>query len=128
MSEPSQLSAIQLLQDWAKWLITIESATIGGCILALGPKLSSGSKFFIVSAVICFTLSVFVTAVLLGSLPSLVDNLSRVNSDQTTKPLYHYPIGSKFSLGTLIRWQYLLLAAGLICLFLWVSIKALSLN
>lgn len=88
--------------------------------------MSGGIKFFIVSAAICFTLSVFVTAVLLGSLPSLVDNLSRASSDQPAKQLYQYRIGSMISLGTLIRWQYMLLAAGLICLLLWVSIKALS--
>ena len=79
MSENSNaLDGLKLISDWAKWLITIEAGAIAiiGAVArtdkAPPPQLV---KVFVTGAIICFLISIAAAALLLLSLPEIVQNL-----------------------------------------------------
>lgn len=79
MNENSNaLEGLKLISDWAKWLITIEAGAIAiiGAIArtdkAPPPQLV---KVFVTAAIICFIVSIAAAALLLLSLPEIVQKL-----------------------------------------------------
>ncbi len=72
------LEALKLISDWAKWLITIQTAVIaviGAGVGEKGSAMTRTAKILATGAVACFVASVAVAAVLLLSLPEITQNL-----------------------------------------------------
>jgi hypothetical protein len=72
------LEALKLISDWAKWLITIQTAVIaviGAGVSDKGAAMTRTAKILATGAVGCFVASVAVTAVLLLSLPEITQSL-----------------------------------------------------
>ena len=72
------LEGLKLISDWAKWLITIESAAIA--LIGTVINADKGApphlvKILITVAIVCFLVSIAAAALLLLSLPEIVQNL-----------------------------------------------------
>jgi hypothetical protein len=89
LAKKQQMEAIKLLNDWSKWVITIETAAIAG-IFAVLKELSSarGSglwlqicavalNLLLLAAVAAFILSIYNAAQLLYSLPGITEQLPK---------------------------------------------------
>ena len=78
MSDTSNaLEGIRLISDWAKWLITIETAAIaviGAAFKQDGVRPSSVSKVLATAAVVSFVISIAAAALLLLSLPEIAQS------------------------------------------------------
>jgi hypothetical protein len=78
IDRPSDLEALRLIGDWAKWLVTIET----GAIAIIGASSTSDklvipifAKVLGTAAIICFLISIAVVAVLLLTLPEIAQRL-----------------------------------------------------
>lgn len=80
MSEiPSNLDALNLISDWAKWLVAIQTgaiALVGSLFTSDNSPVDLVSKAFGTSAIICFLVSIGAAAILLLSLPEIAQYLS----------------------------------------------------
>jgi len=75
---PNALEALKLISDWAKWLVTIESAPIaiiGGAIKREKAETPYFVKVFATTAVVSFVISIAAAALLLLTLPEVAQNL-----------------------------------------------------
>ena len=78
-SDSVNLEALKFINDWSKWLITIET----GAIAITGTLFSQGTvgkatilmKFLGISAIVSFVLSIISAAFLLWTLPEIAQNL-----------------------------------------------------
>jgi hypothetical protein len=93
-SSPDRSEAVKLIADWAKWLITIETAvTVAvGVLFTSGDGISRASKIFGTVAVSSFLVSVVAAAMLLLTLPDIVQHLEPdedvwLTSDSVAGPL-----------------------------------------
>lgn len=78
MSDTKTIEALKLINDWAKWLITIET----GAIALIGSLFTSNKvrglyleKVFGMLAVSCFVVSIIAAALLLWTLPEIAQRL-----------------------------------------------------
>ena len=69
--------AIKLVSDWAKWLVTIETAiiTIIGAFFATDQPMQMEAKVIGTLAIGSFTVSIIAAAILLLTLPEIAQNL-----------------------------------------------------
>ena len=69
--------AIKLVSDWAKWLVTIETAiiTIIGAFFATDQPMQISAKMVGTFAIGSFTVSIIAAAILLLTLPEIAQNL-----------------------------------------------------
>ena len=69
--------AIKLVSDWAKWLVTIETAiiTIIGAFFATDQPMQMSAKMIGTFAIGSFTVSIIAAAILLLTLPEIAQNL-----------------------------------------------------
>ena len=69
--------AIKLVSDWAKWLVTIETAiiTIIGAFFATDQPMQMAAKVIGTLAIGSFTVSIIAAAILLLTLPEIAQNL-----------------------------------------------------
>ena len=69
--------AIKLVSDWAKWLVTIETAiiTIIGAFFATDQPVPISAKLVGTFAIGSFTVSIIAAAILLLTLPEIAQNL-----------------------------------------------------
>jgi len=73
------LEGIKLISDWAKWLITVQTAAIGAIGAYLNgktTKLPTLVKLLSTTAVASFVISIAAAALLLLSLPEIVQRLT----------------------------------------------------
>ena len=79
MSEtPSNLDALNLISDWAKWLVAIQTgaiALVGSLFTSDNSPVDLLSKAFGTSAIICVLVSIGAAAILLLSLPEIAQYL-----------------------------------------------------
>jgi hypothetical protein len=75
----AQLEAIKLVADWCKWFTTIEVAIIAAIGAFLKAEKAGGLSALVwvpsVVAVICFVISITLTAAVLSSLPEAVEDI-----------------------------------------------------
>jgi hypothetical protein len=71
------LEAIKLVSDWAKWLVTIETAiiTVIGAFFATDQLVQIAAKVLGTLAIGSFTASIIAAAILLMTLPEIAQNL-----------------------------------------------------
>jgi hypothetical protein len=75
----AQLEAVKLIADWAKWLVTIETAglaVIGGVLKAGDNALPISARVCLTMAVSSFVVSIAAAAFFLLSLPEITERLS----------------------------------------------------
>jgi len=79
MNETSNaLEGLKLISDWAKWLITIETAVIASIGVAFrqeGTRLPFLSRVLTTAAVVSFVISIAAASLLLLSLPEIAQSL-----------------------------------------------------
>jgi hypothetical protein len=75
----NELKAIDLLADWSKWVIIVETATLSAIGAFWKPDVVSEINYFakvlMAFGVLFFTCSIFSAAILLKSLPATVQRL-----------------------------------------------------
>ena len=73
----SSFEALRLVSDWAKWLVTIETAiiTIMGAFFATDQLVQLPAKVIGSLAIASFTVSIIAAAMLLLTLPEIAQNL-----------------------------------------------------
>ena len=106
LMKKQQMEAIKLLNDWSKWVITIETAAIGGIFAVLkelsavrGPGLSLqicaiALNLLLLAAVTAFLVSIFSAAQLLYSLPGIAEQLPKSTKDSINEMKDEYMSGS----------------------------------
>jgi hypothetical protein len=77
-----QMEAIRLLNDWSKWIVTLETAAIAGILTWLKPSSANQVRgwmmvpdILLASSAVCFAVSIYYAAQLLFSLPDIVEQL-----------------------------------------------------
>ena len=78
MSETTILESIKLLSDWAKWLTTIQTGVIALIVSLFTSKniqISIIDKIFGVLSISCFVLSIVAAAMLIWTLPTIVQGI-----------------------------------------------------
>jgi hypothetical protein len=89
MSETSNaLEGLKMISDAAKWLITVETAAIGLIGAYLKPTTAPSpaiAKVLLTSAVGCFVISISAAAILLVSLPEIIQMLDGQTNIWLTK-------------------------------------------
>jgi Mn2+/Fe2+ NRAMP family transporter len=81
------LDAIKLISDWAKWLITIETASIAvvAALFTARRPVSKLVKVLGTSAACSFLVSIIAAAMLLATLPEITQNLSQTENIWRTR-------------------------------------------
>ena len=72
------LDALKFISDWAKWLVTLETASIafiGSLFTSDNISLTNLSNIFGTTAIICFLISIVAAAILLLTLPEIAQYL-----------------------------------------------------
>jgi hypothetical protein len=77
-----QMEAVRLLNDWSKWIVTLETAAIAGIVTWLKPGLADHLRgwkmapdILLLLAAVFFAASIYYAAQLLFSLPDIVEQL-----------------------------------------------------
>lgn len=96
MSEsPNNLEALNLISDWAKWLVAIQTgviALIASLFTSEHRPDSILSKLFGTSAIVCFLLSVAAAGMLLLTLPEIAQYLKPTQNIWTTRDSIAYKL------------------------------------
>ena len=90
----NSLEAIKLISDWAKWIITIETASIAviAALLSSGNRMSKPVKIMGTLSVVSFLISIVATAMLLATLPEITQNLTDEQNIWTTRDSVAYDL------------------------------------
>lgn len=89
LQKKQQLAALNMMSDWSKWLITLETGGIAGVFSIIkftdytatikGPW-SLAISFFLIVTALCFLFSILNACCLLCSLPDIVESLHKSDS------------------------------------------------
>jgi len=92
-----QMEAIKLLNDWSKWIVTLETAAIAGIFTWLKPSLAGHPRglemvpnVLLVLAAVCFAISIYYAAQLLFSLPDIVEQLPDADQESINEMTGNY--------------------------------------
>jgi hypothetical protein len=123
LAKKQQMEAIKLLNDWSKWVITIETAAIGGIFAVLkelssvrGPGLwlqicAIALNLLLLAAVAAFSVSIYSAAQLLYSLPGIAEQLPKSTKESINEMKDEY-MGA--TILTYEKRQYIWFVTGLI--------------
>jgi hypothetical protein len=123
LAKKQQMEAIKLLNDWSKWVITIETAAIAGIftvmkelskIPAASPWLRGctiASSLLLLGALISFIVSIHYAGQLLFSLPGIVEQLPDAKEESINEMQDQY---MNADILTYERRQFKLFVAGLV--------------
>ena len=123
MDRQYQEKAIDALRDWSKWLIGLDFFTGTGCVVVLERGVSANLKPVLVGAILLVALSALVTALVLGVLAALVQELPLADEFGNVQSIYDYHIWQGVSLGRLVQLQFGLFALGVVFVVVWVALK-----
>jgi hypothetical protein len=100
------MEAIKLLNDWSKWIVTLETGAIAGILAWLKPanaRPGCGSAghlwvwgwnivptLFLAFAAICFAISIYYAAQLLFSLPDIAEQLPDADEESINEMTGNY--------------------------------------
>ncbi|HTB12723.1 MAG TPA: hypothetical protein VK752_14175 [Bryobacteraceae bacterium] len=122
LAKRHQMEAIKLIQDWSKWVVTIETAATAGIFTVLkelsklpesSPVLRAcavASSLLLLGAVISFIVSIHYAGQLLFSLPGIVEQLPRAHEESINEMKDEY---MNADILTYERRQFKLFVAGL---------------
>jgi len=123
LRKKQQMEAIKLLNDWSKWVVTIETAAIAGIFTvmkelgkipattALRRACEAASNLLLLGAVISFIVSIHYAGQLLFSLPAIVEQLTEATEESINQMQGLYV---NVSIMTDARRQFKLFVAGLV--------------
>jgi hypothetical protein len=113
----NMLDALRFISDWAKWLITIETgalAVIGAIVNGRRVAHVQSARLWASAAIISFVASIVSAAVLLISLPEIVQNIHPgINIWLTSDSVLGRVFG--FDTQTLAILESLFFALGIVC-------------
>jgi hypothetical protein len=75
----TQLEGLKALADWAKWIVSLQMAVVGGLVIGiLKGELKSvgGSVTLLVAAAVSFVVSIIAATVLMGQIPPAIERVS----------------------------------------------------
>jgi hypothetical protein len=122
LAKRHQMEAIKLIQDWSKWVVTIETAATAGIFTVLkelsklpesSPVLRAcavASSLLLLGAVISFIVSIHYAGQLLFSLPGIVEQLPQAHEKSINEMQDKY---MNADILTYERRQFKLFVAGL---------------
>ena len=93
-----QMEAIKLLNDWSKWIVTLETGAIAGILAWLKSTSVAGQlplwkivpTLLLALGVICFAVSIYYAAQLLFSLPDIAEQLPDANEESINEMTGNY--------------------------------------
>ncbi len=91
----NNLEALNLISDWAKWLVAIQTgviALIGTLFTSEHSPVSVWSKLLVTSAIICFLFSIAAAGILLLTLPEIAQYLQPNQNIWTTRDSIAYQL------------------------------------
>ncbi len=115
--------ALEFLQAWSTWMITVETTllTVAGATVLFKDKVRFCHGWF-VTCIVCFALSIAAAAWVLGSLPSI---RLRIQDGQTPYSLRIFDLPWMPALNVFVFVQHAAFLAGLVALlFLLATAKA----
>jgi hypothetical protein len=119
IEKKQQMEAIKLMAEWSKWLISIETAGVGGVVaLAKLVELPGWERKLVLVPLLltalCFLGSILYASYVLFTLPTLVERLPIEDSPRLLDMTGETVNGPyRWSVGEHAKWQYLLFDAGL---------------
>jgi hypothetical protein len=122
--QKQQMEAIRLLNDWSKWVVTIETASIAGIFTWLTKPVTAGSPrggwvvaadVVLIAAAVCFAVSIAYAAALLFALPDIVEQLPKATQESINDMTGNY---MSFSVLVYERGQWWAFIAGLVLVIL----------
>ena len=95
------MEAIKLLNDWSKWIVTLETGAIAGILAWLKPLSGPAGHLqpwdwkmlptlLLAFAAICFAISIYYAAQLLFSLPDIAEQLPDANEESINEMTGNY--------------------------------------
>ena len=99
------MEAIKLLNDWSKWIVTLETGAIAGILAWLKPPSGSAGhlrlwewkmlpkmlpSLLLAFAAICFAISIYYAAQLLFSLPDIAEQLPDAHEESINEMTGNY--------------------------------------
>lgn len=77
MTTPQQTEGLKLINDWGKWLVTVETASIGvvADVFTKADSLHPLARAGCTAAILCFIFSIIVTGGLLANIPAAVTDM-----------------------------------------------------
>jgi hypothetical protein len=118
-----QGKVVAALQDWSKWLISVNFFAAAGCVLMLERGVSLLLQPLLIAAVALFALAVITSALVLGVLPFVIEALPLSNAFGAPSSLHDHRVWRGVSLGLLVRLQFALLALGALFFLAWVIVR-----
>lgn len=109
IKQSQQMEAIKHLADWCKWLVTLETAAIGGVFAAvkfltpLTDCLKTLTVILLLLSAISFAVSIFWAAYLLFGIPELIEQLPETKTSSINEMKSKY---LSFGLITSQKWIY----------------------
>lgn len=117
----NELEALKLLNDWSKWLVTIETAAIGiiGTLLKLGKQdrsIGQSQWLIAVASIGCFMVSIVAASWLIMSIPGMAQRIGRPSQVQDVfrKNTYFGRARIRLRLDTVTGVQLIFFLAGLL--------------
>lgn len=123
MDKEQQEKAIDALRNWSKWLIGLDFTAGTGCIIVLQGGVGPGLKLLLVMAIMFFSFSAVIAALLTGILTDVVQRCPLCDEAGTIQSIYHHYVWRGVSLGLLVKTQFVLFVLGIFVLLSWVALK-----
>ncbi len=125
----NETKAIELLADWSKWVIVIETATLSAIGAFWKPEVIKSihylSKFLMACGVVFFAFSIVSAAIILKSLPATIQRLPRTDD----KDIFHmgtYEGTKGWPLYRLANFETYGFVCGLLCFSSAIAISVLG--
>lgn len=91
----NQLEGLKALADWAKWIVSIQTAVVGGLVIAIlkgeiGTS-AGGSITLLVAAAVCLVVSIIAATMLMGQIPPAIERAPIRQSGEGGFDMYSFP-------------------------------------
>lgn len=129
------MEAIKLLNDWSKWIVTLETGALAGLLarlnsVGLPPDCcvhwdgKTASFLLLAGAAICFAVSIFYAAQLLFSLPDIAEQLPDATEESINEMKGNYMGASVLHYETRQWWLFVCGLGLTIAGSLWAVVAA----
>jgi hypothetical protein len=93
-SRSNQVEGLKALADWAKWIVSIQTAVVGGLVIAILKgeiEAAGGSVTLLVAAAVCLVVSIIAATMLMGQIPAAIERAPIRQSEQGGFDMYSFP-------------------------------------
>jgi hypothetical protein len=89
-----QVEGLKALADWTKWIVSLQTAVVGGIVIAILKGeigASGGSITLLVAAAVCLVVSIIAATMLMGQIPPAIERAPIRQSASEAFDMYSFP-------------------------------------